>query len=244
MGLRSGRAGDTVYAYALAGDGSFTTLIDSYPVIPGATSLVVSPNSSFLYVALPKAYTGAGGLAVYSIDPATGILSQVGSTLQINYPLTQLLMAPSGNPLYGLAPTSQAVLSWTLSSTSGQTTGPVTTPVGIDPVYMVLAANGNYMYVLDHTETANIANVKPGAPAGASPDIFAFSVSGTTLTPMAGSPFNENADLLSGVFPSGPIAGVTSNDSRFLFIANQGSHNISVFRLSSTRASRPKFSDR
>src|SRR5208282_6488124 len=57
--------------------------------------------------------------------------------------------------------------------------------------------------------------------------------------PMAGSGttpgvFNENADLQTGIFPANPIAGATSNDSRFLFIVNQGSQNITVFRIANT----------
>ena len=110
-------AGDTIYAYRRAGNGSFPTLIDSYPVGPGASSLVISPNSAFLYVALPNTLSGA--LAIYSIDPATGILSQVGSNLQVGYPMTQLVMASGGSTLFGLSPTKQAALAWTLNTSSG-----------------------------------------------------------------------------------------------------------------------------
>lgn len=226
-------AGDNIYGYTRAGNGTFAAPITNSPfptTSPGASSLVVSPNNSFVYVALPNQLGGA--LAVYAIDPATGILSQVGSNLQIDYPMTQLVISPKGDTLYGLSPSKAAVLAWSLNAASGQVTGPVTWPVGQNPVFMVLSTNGSYMYVMDHSATNIIPNAKPGAPAGPSPQIQAFNLTGTTLTKMAGSPFNENADLLTGNFPSGPIGGVTSNDSRFLFVANQNSHNVSVFRLS------------
>ncbi len=227
-------AGDNIYAYTRAGNGTFANPVTNspFPVGPGASSLVVSPNNSFVYVALPN--TLGGSLAIYAIDPATGILSQVGSNLQLSYPITQLLISPKGDTLYALSPSKAAILAWSLNATSGQVTGPITWPVGQDPVYMVLSANGSYMYVMDHLATNTIPNASPGQPAGPSPDIFGFNVTGTTLTPMAGSPFNENADLITGIFPSGPIGGVTSTDSRFLFVANQNSHDISVFRLSAT----------
>jgi 6-phosphogluconolactonase (cycloisomerase 2 family) len=238
-------AGDNIYAYTRAGDGTFTTLINSYPVGPGANSLVVSPNSSFLYVSLPN--TLGGALAVFSIDPSTGILSQVGSNLQVGSPMTQLVMAPSGGALFGVSPSAQAVLAWSLNSTSGVATFAGSTGVGIDPVYIVLSANGSYLYVLDHTETTAIGSnpsiicaTTTTANSNCSPDIFGYNVSGTTLSPMAGASvgggnvFNENADLITGLFPQGPIAGATSNDSRYLFVANQGSHNISVFKISTT----------
>ena len=85
---------------------------------------MVSPNSTFLYVALPN-YAGVAQLAVYSIDPSTGILSQVGSNLQVGYPMSQLVMAPSGSALYGLArasSNSRRYLAWTLNSSSGVAT--------------------------------------------------------------------------------------------------------------------------
>ena len=52
-----------------------------------------------------------------------------------------------------------------------------------------------------------------------------------TLVRMAGQPFHGKRISLAGIAPSIPVAGVTSNDSRFLFIANQGSHNVSVFKI-------------
>jgi hypothetical protein len=140
-----------------------------------------------------------------------------------------------------------------LTGSSGLAQLAGTTPVGVDPVYMVLSANGTFMFVLDHTGTTNIANVANCsgltncAASGPSPNIFGFTVSGTTLTPMPGTPgstctssaggcniFNENANLATGQFPSNPIAGATSNDSRYLFVVNQGSSNVSAFQLTTT----------
>lgn len=225
--------GSNIYAYRRAGNGTFAAPVSTspFPVGPGASSLVITPNNQFLYAALPNQL--GGSLAIFSIDQATGILSQVGSNIQVAYPMTQLLISPKGDTLYGLSPSKQAVLAWSLNATSGLVTGPVTQPVGTDPIFMVLSAKGTYMYVMDHTSTTTIADAKPGYPPGPSPDIFAFNLSGTTLTLMPGSPFHENADLLSGSFPVGPIGGVTSSDSRFLYIANQNGF-ISVFLLSAT----------
>jgi len=239
-------AGDNIYAYTRSGNGTFGTFINNYSVGgTGASSMVISPNSAFIYVALPN--TLGGSLAIFSIDPSTGILTQVGSSLQLIYPLTKLIMAPSGSALYALSPGApvgkQTVLSWTLNSTSGQVQGEVTTSVGVNPIDMALSANGSYLYVFDHTATTTVANVAncspPGlpsflncTPAGPSPNIYGFSVSGANLTTLG--TFNENADLATGMFPSGPIAGATSNDSRYLFVANQGSANISVFAIATT----------
>jgi hypothetical protein len=217
-------AGANIYAYTRAGNGTLATLIDHYPV-NGGSSLVIAPNSTFLYVSLPNSQNGQ--LATFSIDQSTGILSQVSSSLNLGYSISQLVMAPGGASLYGLAPTQQQVVLFTLSTTSGVATQAGTIKVGSLPPTngMILSANGSYMYVLDTLDVGTNGN------GILSPSIYAFGVSGTTLVRMAGQPFHENADALTGIPPSIPIAGVTSNDSRFLFIANKGSHNVSVFKI-------------
>jgi 6-phosphogluconolactonase (cycloisomerase 2 family) len=215
--------GQNIYAYTRSGNGTLPTLIDKYPV-NGASSMVISTNSTFLYVALPNSQTGQ--LLIYSIDPSTGILNQVNSAPNVGYRITQLEIAPGGGTLYGLSPSQTQVVTWALNASSGVATFGGTFPVGSTPSYMILSANGSYMYVLDHTDVGtNTVGI-----AG-SPNIYAFNVSGSTLTAMAGSPFHENANAITGIVPTNPVAGATSNDTRFLFIANQGTENISVFRI-------------
>jgi 6-phosphogluconolactonase (cycloisomerase 2 family) len=140
--------------------------------------------------------------------------------------MSQLVLAPGGATLYGLAPAQQQVVAFSLNATAGTIASTLTYSVGSDPSYMILSTNGSYMYVLDHTDVGVNDDGIPGSPR-----IIAFNVSGNVLTHMAGWPFFENADAITGQIPSNPVAGATSNDSRFLFIANQGTHNISVFRI-------------
>jgi 6-phosphogluconolactonase (cycloisomerase 2 family) len=230
--------GANIYAYLRTGDGQLLTLIDSYPTGPQASSLVISPNSSFLYVALPNTQR----LATYSIDPGTGILSQVGSPLQLGYSISQLVMAPGGTLLFALAPSQQTVLSLTLNSSSGAPTPVANLSVGIKPSYMIQSANGSFVYVLDSTGTTPVFSLVNGVSVqtGASPNIYGYNVQGSVLSPMpgtstgGGSVFNENPDQVTGIYPTNPIAGSTTNDNRYLFVANQGSKNISAFKINST----------
>ncbi len=219
-------AGANIYGYTRAGNGTLSTPISTSPFpVNGASSIVIAPNSTFLYAALPNSENGQ--LAIFSIDQSTGILSQVGSSANLGYAISQLVMAPGGAALYGLAPSQQQVVLFSLSASSGAATPAGTMTVGSAPPPngMILSANGSYMYVVDTQDVGINAN------GVLSPSIYAFNVSGTTLVRMAGQPFHENADALTGFPPSMPVAGVTSNDSRFLFIANQGSHNVSVFKI-------------
>jgi 6-phosphogluconolactonase (cycloisomerase 2 family) len=223
------QGGTTIYGFTRAGNGTLPTQIGQFYTGPGASSLVIAAGSNFIYVALPN----TNMLAIYSIDQTTGILSQVGSNVVIGYAVQQLVMSPGGNLLFGLAPSSQTVLSWTLNPSSGVATGPTTLPVGLDPSYLVLSANGAYAYVLDHQSVTNVP-ANGSTLAYSTPNIFGFNVlSSGVLDPMPDSPFNENADV-NGIYPTNPVAGATSHDNRFLFVANAGTHNVSVFQIAST----------
>jgi 6-phosphogluconolactonase (cycloisomerase 2 family) len=227
--------GLNIYAYVRAGNGQLTTQIGVYPVGGSASSLVITPNSQFLYVALP----GVKELGLYSIDTSTGILAQVNSSLPIGYAIDQLVMNPAGSVLFGLSSTQAAVVSWTANSSSGGLTLAGTIPVGMSPSFMILSANGSYMYVPDSVATTNI--YVNGIKTGSSPNIYGYNVaSNGTLSKMAGTSngggnvFNENADAITGIYPTEPLGGSTSNDTRFLYIANAGTHNVSVFKINTT----------
>jgi 6-phosphogluconolactonase (cycloisomerase 2 family) len=222
--------GANLYAYLRAGSGELTTQIGIFPLSGEASSLVISPNNTFLYVGLPSTQR----LAVYSLDSATGIPTQVGSSFQVGYTITQLVMAPGGTVLYALSPTQQAVLSFTLTPSSGVPVLVGNQTVGVLPVHMVLSANGSYIYILDSLATTTFP-AAGGVPAFTTPNIYGFNTSGAgLLTQMNGSPFNENPDPVTGKYPTVPLAGATSNDTRYLFVANQGTANISTFKINST----------
>jgi hypothetical protein len=239
--------GDSIYGYTRSGSGNFDHPIDNSPYLLNgtATSLALSANSQFLYVA--KVSAGVPLLAIYSINQTTGTLTPAGSPLNIGYTIQQLIISPDGTVLYGLSPTQEAVVTWTLDAASGAATQADTASVGVDPEYMILSANGSWLYVLDAAATLpNTPNIAGGA-AGNSPIFYGFTTNSNNtkgklgLMPGASNGsatniFTENASLLdpAHAFPQHPIAGTTSNDSRFLFIVNRNSANISAFRLDPT----------
>jgi len=234
-------AGNYIYGYTRAGNGDLSTLINNQGTFVGgaggASSLVISSNSEYLIVALPSTLNGA--LAVFQIDSATGLLSNVSSPLQVGYKIQQLIL--NGTELYGLSPTQAAIVSFSVNTSTGAVTqSPNTASVGIKPIWMILSANGQFMYVLDAVATTTIFGTNGSGqtvPIGSSPNIYGFTASGgiTSNSAMPGSPFPENPDAITGIFPTNPVAGVTSNDSRFLFIANRGntSPSISAYTINS-----------
>jgi 6-phosphogluconolactonase (cycloisomerase 2 family) len=217
--------GANMYAYTRAGNGTLQTKIDVYPVGPNASSLVINSSSTYLYVAEPN----TNMLGTYSIDPSTGILSHVGSDATIGYAITQLILSPSGTVMYGLSPTQQTIVSWTLNTSTGLAEETSVTSVGVYPNFMILSASGSYMYVTDSRSTYTI----PGSGGLTTPNIFGFSTSSSGVLQTMGV-FNEQASQLTGIYPSIPVGGATSHDNRYLFVVNQGSHNISVFQIATT----------
>ena len=233
--------GQYIYAYSRSGNGTLPIFIGQYAV-NGASSMVIAPNNTYLYVAEPNvAVPGGktGELAVFSIDPSTGILTG-GQPVNVGYSITQLVMNSTGSLLFGLSPSQQTVVSWQLNGTNGSATQSNVLSVGTQPDFMILSANGSYMYIPDAVAvTNNYPNVAAGGQPGPSPNFYVYTVgSNGVLSPILGqstSPvFNENADLLTGSFPANPVGGMTSADSRFLFIVNGGgtqASSISVFKI-------------
>ena len=235
-----------IYGFTRSGNGTLTTAITGspFPLTTAASSLVISPNSQFVYVALP----GSKEIAIFLVDPSTGQLTELGSNQPVSSAITQLAIAPDGLALYGLSPAGQSVLSFFLSPTSGAAT-PSNSPGAIGQSApdngLILSTDGNFLYVPDTIETGTFTTQAPGITlTGESPTIYGFSTKTNglegVLQPISGRVFHENADLVTQAFPTVPVAGATSNDSRWLFIANQGSKNISVFDIHTLTGAAPQ----
>ena len=156
-------------------------------------------------------------------------------------------MAPGGATLYGLAPKQQQVVSFH-AQLYFRHCDDASRHVFRGLRFQLHDPVGERILHVRAGPTPPWASNNNGDGVGGQlPTSYAFTVTGGALTPMAGQPFHENADALTGIVPTNPVAGATSNDSRFLFIANQGTHNISVFRIipssgtAGTRVNRPRF---
>ena len=63
-------AGNYIYAYTRSGNGTLPIFIGQYAV-NGASSLVIAPNSTYLYVSLPNVAVPNGKTAELAIFPST-----------------------------------------------------------------------------------------------------------------------------------------------------------------------------
>ena len=250
-------SGVSIYGFTRSGNGQFQDPITGspFPLTSAGSSLVIAPNNKFLYAALPA----SNEIAIFLIEQATGQITELGSNKPVGAAITQLAIAPDGLALYGLAPTQQEVVGFILDPTTGAATKS-NSPGSIGPNApdhgLILSVDGNFIYVPDKTQTDTFTtngtvNGTGVSFTGQSPTIYGLSTKTNgvegALQPIPGVVFHENADLSplaqqppsAAQYPTVPVAGATSNDSRWLFIANQSSHNISVFDIHTLGGSAP-----
>ena len=196
----------SVSQFAVAADGSLTQPASAIGTGLQPTAIAMDPQERFVVVT--NTNSGAGGtLSVFSINTATGVLAVSGTAIPLNIS---------------------------------------------DPKMVTIS--GNNVYIAD-ADTVDVLVFTPqtGTFAFASGSPFSAGPSGTSITglysPPQASAVLYAADtatntLLSfnlvagGLTPAGsmatgtqPVSLVADKQNRFLFVANQGSDNISVFSV-------------
>ena len=163
-------------------------------------------------------------------------------------------MKPSGSLLFGLSPSQQTVVSWTLNATSGAATQASTLSVGTLPdLHGFVGQRLLHVRFGRHRGHPELPQRRAagGRTPGPSPNFYVYTVaSNGVLSPILGqstSPvFNENADLLTGSFPA-QSGGRCDLERLALSVhrepGNAGS-SISVFRIATSATRHPRRADR
>src|SRR5581483_4428241 len=171
----------------------------------------VTPSSSFLYVA----NTGSNTVSGYSINGITVALTPLDPPAFVTQGDTQpfgIAINTAATHLY--TANQSSVSAFNISPLTGALTPLQVTPVAVTgfnalPEQLKVTANGKFLYVTN-------------GPAN--------SVSGYTFN-NAGLPVSIGAPFAAGNFP---LALVIDPSSRFLYVFNIGSHDISAFSISAT----------
>lgn len=199
------------YSVALA-NGSLTQA--AQPVGTGSfpAGIAIAPSGNALFVANQGSDTVSG----YSVDPS-GALTASSTAAKTGKMPSALALDPAGQFLYVANEGSDDI---SVFSVNGTTLTPVkgspftTIPPGstgpTGPTAVVVSATGNFVYV------ANAHSVTPS--------LAAFSAHSGVLTPLGTSPYTVNI----GTTPSG--LGIVPGGA-FLYVANQGSSNVSGFAI-------------
>jgi 6-phosphogluconolactonase (cycloisomerase 2 family) len=166
-------------------------------------AIAIDPSSQHVY-ALNQ---GSSNISAYSIDQTTGALTPIsGSPFSTVSSPVSMAMSGKGDALYVVSPT-QGVASLSIKSDGTLAAGQAPIAVGASLSFVTVDPANHFVYVADKSANA----------------VFGFTVSGTSLT------------AISGSFPTGttPVSLAVRGDSKFLFVANQGSNNVSAFAIGS-----------
>lgn len=165
---------------------------------------------------------GDNSLWAYTVSLSNGALSQIGSAQRTGGFPFAIALSPSLNTLYVDNSSSQTVSAYSISSGGGLTAAGASPKTGPAPMGMAIDPAGKHLFVANQ---GSFNLTQPGT-------ISAFSINGTTLTPVAGSPFST--ELPGDVTGSGPVAVVVSASGKFLYVANNFTGTVTGFTISSS----------
>ena len=153
--------------------GLLTPLAGSpYPAGIFPTSIAVHPSGKFVYVA----NTGEGDVSFFSINAATGAITEIQPRAPAGANPTSLAFAPDGSELFVANSGSGTVSAFSINPRSGSLSQVSGSPFvcGISPVGIAVSSPKT-VYVADSTSDV----------------VFAFSINSSTggLTAVPGSPF-------------------------------------------------------
>lgn len=231
----------------------------------GPVSLVMSPTAPFLFTANQ---TG-GTLSAFTVDPGTGSLGVPAGTGPIpiapaSHP-SSIAISPTGNFLFVANATEGTIAVFNINGNGvlAQAGLPTSVGVGATPTSIAVEHSGRFLYVTDPAHNAiagfsiqaGVLSPITGSPfaAGAAPiglgidpqgallyaannasnnvSAYAIDSSSGALGAVAGSPF-----ATGGV---GPSAVAVDADTSFLYVTEQGSHDIAAFSIASNGALQP-----
>jgi len=171
---------------------------------------------------------GDNSLWTYEVTLSSGGISQVGSPASTgSFPFT-IAVNPTLSTLFVDNRASQSISVYSIGSGGGLTPVSSTTKSGATPMGMAVDPTGKFLFVANQG-TLNLTG--SGAQPGT---ISVFSINGTTLTAVKGSPFKT--ELPADVSGSGPVAVVVSATGKFLYVANNYSGTVTGFSIGSSGA--------
>jgi 6-phosphogluconolactonase (cycloisomerase 2 family) len=215
-----------VYAYAQhPTNGSLLTIVGSPFSVATETStygVVIHTNDKFLYAA----NVGTSTITIYSINPANGRLTTVGTPMASGSAgANGLFFHPTGKYLYVTNFSGNTVSAFSVSETTGLLTALAGSPYatgGATTINGVVVSNdGKFLFA---------------ASQGGSGGVVAYTINSLdgTLTLIPGSPF---INTMGGVVTN-PGDGITIHpNSKWLYMGLAGLRKVSAWSIDSTTGS-------
>jgi len=171
----------------------------------------------------------AGNTAVqaYGVTLSTGALSADGPGIQtgtgVGSSPTTMAISPDSTTLVIAnstcgGTTAGCLTLYSIGGDGSLTAVTGTTATGTSPVALTFNAAGTFLFVANQGDST----------------VSAYAVSGTTLTPVPGSPFTTvTPGVTTPTLPSGLAVSASGN---FLYVANSLTYTVSVFNIASNGA--------
>lgn len=200
---------DNISLFTIASTGAITEVPPRTNTGTTPAILVMDPAGNYLYVA----NSASNDIWVYSINSSSSppTLTLIG-TVGLGLTPLNMVLSPSGNFLYVTGAGFPGLIEvWSVNPTAAP---PLTLvqvqPTGDSPFGLAIDPTGSFLY------TANFSDNS----------ISEFSISGGSLTELAGSPIGQTY--------TSPISLLVDNSGKYLYAANQGSGNLSAYAIASS----------
>lgn len=153
----------------------------------------------------------------YNINLSDGSVTKVGDAVSSGQNPVAMAITPDGKTLFVANKDDNTVSAYAVNSdgTLGDQGSPVST--GEFPVGLAIDPGSKFLFVANQGTLAD----------NTSGTVSVFSIQGTTLSEVAGSPFPT--ELPSDVSGTGPSAVVVAPTGNFLYVANQFASTVSIF---------------
>jgi 6-phosphogluconolactonase len=210
------KGSNDVSAYAINAINGALTPVNGSPFSAGLQpdAVAVDPTGKFAYI--PN--SGSNDVSAYAIDATSGALTPVKSSpFRAGIDPFSVAVTPSGKFAYVAAPLSDDIYGYAIDPRSGALSPLAGSPFadpGSEPFEVVIAPSGRFAFV-----TNGFALV--GFPY----NVSAYTIDSTrgTLTPVQGSPFVDPGSF--------PYSGAVDSTSRFAYITNARSNNVTAYTI-------------
>jgi len=192
-----------------------------------SSSTSSTPTTSFMWVATQ----GDQMVRSYTISRTNGSISLIGtnaSPVATGVQPSAMAITPDGNSLFivnsGTSTTSGTISAYTFKADGSLSVAGTPVSAGLMSVALAVDPAGKFLFVANQGTFTDPA----------SGTISVFGIQGTTLTPVAGSPFLT--EVSTDVNGTGPSALAVSRAGNFLYVANQFSNTVESFSYDSAGA--------
>jgi len=203
MGMRSALLGLIVVPAALGLNSCSSSTISS------------SSSTGVVYIATQ----GDSSVTAFQVNLGTGVPTITSNVVATgNFPAA---MAFAGNAAFVSNSASNTITAYTVNSDQSLTAVSGSVAAGITPMGVAVDPSGKFLFVANQ-----------GTSDPTSGTISVYSIQGTTLTEITGSPFlTENPGDVTG---TGPVALAVDPKNNYLYAANQFTNTVSGFSYDSS----------